>query len=382
VRSLRWLWPPFLVGTLLLLPWLLFLLQPERRLAVVVVDKTVPYRNYLEHRGLFRLLEQLKVRRPDGAPYRYDADYVGVTPGERPGDRPRGMTPLDEATALGAQLLYLTDTYGVYEEDLVSGPPMLAALERSRKIYGGLEPDEARAVEGAWRAGRTVVAEFNTMASPTGEEARAVLEQVGGVRWTHWIGRYFPALDDESEVPQWLRSVWEREWGRPWQFHGPGHVLTRDDVHCEVLRVDDEAPTNALRVDRAEPLDPLLARALDRTPYPFWWEWVEPQEGTEVLAWYVWELNPAGRKRLAERGIPLRMAAVTRHRGAGSGVAYYFAGDFADGTVAPEPVPLAGFLTVRRLVERGRRVNDQHAFYYRFYAPLVQAIVEAQPAAR
>ena len=67
------------------------------------------------------------------------------------------------------------------------------------------------------------------------------LEGALGVRWTRWIGRYFPRLEDKDEVPQWMRNDYEREWKRPWEFHGPGYVLVQDDVHCEVLRVEFEA---------------------------------------------------------------------------------------------------------------------------------------------
>jgi len=378
MRSIRWLIYPLLAATLIVLPWLIFLLREESRVEIVVVDKTVPYANYLEHRSLFRLLEQLKMRRGDGGPYRHEVDYVGVTPAKEPGGRPLAMRTLDEATALAADVVYLTDTYGVYEEDLVSGAPMRAALERSRKIFGGLEPDEARAVETAWRAGRTVLAEFNTMASPTGAEAREILEGVTGVRWTHWIGRYFQALDDESDVPQWLRDVYEREWNEPWLFTGPGYVLTRDDVHCEVLRVGTEARRIPFTLERTQPVDSVLEHALDGTPYSFWWEWVEVDPSTEVLASYVWHLTEAGESRLAERGLPLRMPAVTRHRAAGGGQAYYFAGDFADGTIAPKSVPLAGFLTARRTLERIRRIPDQQSFYYRFYAPMLEEILNRE----
>ena len=86
-----------------------------------------------------------------------------------------------------------------------------AALERSPKIYGGLTDTEAGAVGEALRAGKTIVAEFNTMASPTGARARETLESVLGVRWTRWIGRYFARLEDRSEVPEWLRRDYERE---------------------------------------------------------------------------------------------------------------------------------------------------------------------------
>src|SRR5262249_50815762 len=128
------------------------------------------------------------------------------------------------------------DTYGVYHDDLLSGEPMKAALERSPKIYGGCEPAEAEAAAAAVRAGTTLIAEFNTLGSPTGGEERRTLEPTLGTPWTAWIGRFFAHLDDTSEVPHWMRHDYEREWKKPWEFTGPGYVLMQDDAHCEVLQ--------------------------------------------------------------------------------------------------------------------------------------------------
>ena len=85
--------------------------------------------------------------------------------------------------------------------------------------------------------GGTLIAEFNTFASPTRSAAVDVMESTLGVRWTHWIGRYFPRLEDTDEVPPWMRDNWEREWDDTWTFEGPGFVLLYEDAHVEVLEV-------------------------------------------------------------------------------------------------------------------------------------------------
>ena len=131
-----------------------------------------------------------------------------------------------------------------------------------------------------------------------------------------------------------------------------------------------------LTLERETPVDPLLARASDGTPYPFWWEWVEAQPGADVLASFQWHLTPAGEVRLRERGVPQRFPAVVRRTPPGGGVGYYFAGDFADSPMGRTRVPLAGFLTVRRWIEGARAVPGERAFFYRFYAPLMAQIVD------
>jgi hypothetical protein len=353
VKKIRWLWLPLVLSLIVLAPWVLFHLGSSRPMSIVVLDKTVPYDTYVEHSGLFWLLDQLKVVHPSGERYDRARDYLGSTPGETPGAPPARTTDLTPEAARGADLLYLVDTYGVYEEDLVSGEGRKTALERSNKIYGGLTAEEASVFEQAQRDGTTVVAEFNTMATPTGSEARETLERVLGVRWTHWIGRYFPALEDRDEVPQWLRDLCQREMNAPWSFRGPGYALVQDDTRCEILVVGEDSPGIGLTIE-PEPgaRAGILKKTASGTPYTFWFDLVIPQEGTEVLASYQWQLRESG------------------------GTAYYFAGDFGDSTAQRGRVPLAGFVGFRRWLEKTRRIPSHEAFFHRFYAPLMIEILD------
>ena len=383
MRKIRWLGFPLVVGLLLLLPWILFHLGPSRTLSVVVLDKTVPFDTYLEHAGFFWLLDQYKIVQPSGARYDVRNDYLGATPGTEPGDPPANTRDLTEQAARQADLLYVIDTYGVYEEDLASGAEKKAALERSHKLYGGLTTQEARAIQSARRNGTVVVAEFNSMASPTGREAAAILEEVVGVRWTRWIGRYFPLLEDTDEVPQWLRDVCQRELGQAWTFRGPGYVLLQDDTRCEVLLAGTDSPSIGLTIEpEPEARKGVLRKAVPGTPYTFWFDLVIPGPQTEVLASYQWGLNGPGNDKLRRLGLPQRFPAVTRHRNAAGVPAYYFAGDFGDSTVGDGRVPLSGFVTLRRWLEKMRRIPSHQAFYYRFYVPLISGILAEAEQAR
>lgn len=379
MRTIRWVWPIALVAALILVPWALYERRPERRLDLVVVDKTVPFANRIEHRSLFWLLNHLKVRRPDGGEYRRDVDYVGAFPGPRAGDPPSRTTSLTAEAARRADLLVLADTYGVYRDDLVSGERMLAALERSPKIYGGLELAEAKAAVAALESGATVIAEFNTLGSPTPEDARRVLEEALGVRWTRWIGRYFPALESREDVPEWMRRDYGREWGVPWEFRGPGYVLVQDDAHCEVLRVGEEAERIGLILNREKPEDPLLGGAGDGTAYPYWFDVVETLPGARPIATFHWRLTERGRERLKARGLPATFPAVVRRVAPGGGIGYYFAGDFADNPMPDGSVPFAGYLTARRWIESFKLSPSELAFYWRFYVPMMTRLIEATP---
>ena len=375
MKSLRWAWPIFGLTLFILVPWACHQVRPAQPLDLVVLDKTVPYRTWHEHRSLFWLLRHVNVVKADGTGYAWERDYVGAYPPPVPGDPPERTRDLTVDDVAGARLIYLADTYGVYRDDLKSKKRMAAALERSPLIYGGLTLQEARAAVGALEAGKTLVAEFNTMGSPTGDEARTTLEAALGVRRTRWIGRYFPHLDDAGEVPQWVRNDYEREWDKPWRFSGPGYVLVQGDEHCEVLRVGFEVASVGLTIERERPVDPHLARAADGIPYAYWFDIVEDSRDATRLASFVWHPTDEGRLRLKSRGLPERFAAVTRRASPQGGAAWYFAGDFADNPMDPRPVPFAGYLAFRHFVEGIKLAPSQTAFYWRFYVPMMESIL-------
>jgi len=376
MKSLRWAWPILGVTLVILVPWGCYELRPARPIALCVLDKTVPFRNWYEHRSLYWLLRHLNVVKADGGNYDWERDYLGAYPPPVPGDPPERTRDLSVEDVAGARLVYLADTYGVYREDLKSKERMAAALERSPEIYGGLTLAEARAAAGALDAGKTLVAEFNTLGSPTGAAARSTLETALGVRWTHWIGRYFSRLENVGEVPQWMRNDYEREWKKPWRFQGPGYVLVQEDAHCEVLRVGYEADSVGLTIERESPVDPHLSRAADGVPYPYWFDIVEETPTATRLASFVWHLKESGRQRLSDRKLPERFAAVTRRTTPRGGVAWYFAGDFADNPLDPRPVPFAGYVAFRHLVEGLKLAPSETAFYWRFYVPMMETILD------
>ncbi len=374
MRSLRWAWPILATVLVVAIPFAAYAFRTAHPIRICVLDKTVPFRNWFEHRSLFWLLDHLNVVKDDGTLYAVESDYLGAYPPAVAGDPPERTRDLTAGAVSVAKLVYLADTYGVYRDDLKSKEKMEAALERSPKIYGGLTLDEAHAAASAPAAGKTLIAEFNTLGSPTPDDARAVLEDALDVRWTRWIGRYFARLDDVHEVPQWMRNDYEREWRKPWEFHGPGYVLMKDDTSCEVLRIGFEAEPIGLTIER-DGSDPHLASAADGIPYPYWFDIVEDGGKTKRLASFVWHLRPEGRERLAARKLPDRFAAVTRRTGNGPGSAWYFAGDFADNPMDVRPVPFLGYLGVRRFVEALKLAPSETAFYWRFYVPMMESIL-------
>jgi hypothetical protein len=110
--------------------------------------------------------------------------------------------------------------------------------------------------------------------------------------------------------------------------------------------------------------------------YPFWFDVVETDPGTDVLASFRWVPTEAGRERLRARGLPETFPAVTRRLAPGGGVAYYLAGDFVDSPIGFARMPFAGYLGFKRRFESLRFAPSDAEFYWRFYAPMMARLLD------
>ena len=386
LRLLRWSWPIMAILLAIALSVMLYVMRPQTNLDLVVVDKTVPFQNHLEHRSFFWLLDHLNFKNGEGQPFDPKSDYFGPEPGAESGDPPVSYRSL-EASSLTAttDLLYLADTYGVYEGDLESDS-MKAALERSPKVYGGLTYKEATLIQSYVRSGGFLVAEFNSFASPTPADAREVLEETLGVRWTRWIGRYFADLSTTEEIPQWMRENYERIHEQPWEFSGPGWVILKDDSAIEVLEVGTHVARKGLLLSVTQD-HPWTRNVRDQVAYPYWFDVLEVDPETKTLMQYEWDLTPEGEAVLAKHQLPIRFPAVT-YRATNAhdspygspnprtGHAVYFAGDFADNPLPTTSVPLAGYTSLRQSGEAFPIAPSGPAFFWRVYTPLMKNILD------
>ncbi len=342
-------------------PHVAWRLTTSRTLDVVIVDKTVPFRNYREHAAIPWILHALSIRTPRGDFLDPARDYVGFDPETKKG------LDLTAARLARADVLFVTDTYGVYVGDYERRGD-IAALERSPKIYGGMSVDEAAAIEGFVARGGLVFAEFNTFASPTGDDARARLQKLFGVRWTKWVARYWPSLEDPDEVPRWVGRVFERVTGAPFAFTGPGLVFVRDDVDMVVLRPEDLTAEVVAQV--RTPAGAALGLP-ERGAFWFWMDIVEVQGG-EVLVDHVLGVTERGAAKLAAHGIPRRFPALVKNAGT-----YYFAGDFVDNAIDLGSPERAGVIaTKQRTTGCGGGSTGDEGFFWGFYAPTLARLLE------
>jgi hypothetical protein len=340
-------------------PHLVWLARAARTANIVIVDKTVPFRNYREHAAFTWLLHALKVLAPSGRYYEEGRDYLGYDPIHHQG-RAIGAADLEHADAV-----FIADTYGVYQGDY-KRPGEVAALERSPKIYGGFEADEARAIDAFARRGGLTLAEFNALASPTEAGPRATLEALLGMRWTHWVARYWDNLGNDEEVPQWLRRDYLRRYGKELEHSGSALVFVREDEDIVVLRPGIDLKPDVLLMERTAAGDPSWPA---RARYVYWLDVVEATTGTIVYDYEV-AATDAGARQLAEHGLPLRFPAVVH----GVESSWYFAGDMIDTATEMGDPERAGLLRWRR--ELRGDIGGDGAVLWGFYFPILEDLLE------
>ncbi len=325
---------------------------------ILIVDKTVPFRNYREHAAFTWLLHNLKITTPSGDPYREESNYLGYDPNQKVG---HDLTADD---VQDADAIFFGDTYGVYVGDY-KRPGDVAALERSQKIYGGISREEATLLDAYAQKGGTLIAEFNTFASPTEDAPRAQMEAIFGAKWTHWVARYWEDLSNDEEVPQWLRRDYLRRYGVELEHKGSALVFVHEDDDIVALRPGEDIDADVMTMEKTSAGDASWPKTAH---YVYWFDVVELTTGTSVYDYRV-ETTDAGAKKLAEHKLPVKFPAVI-HAARNT---WYFAGDMIDTAAEKGDPERAGLLTWRRYT-RGS-IGADGSVLWGFYFPILEDLI-------
>lgn len=294
------------------LPFTLWLIKETTPLEIVVVDKTVPKKDYREHNGLFILLNSKKIVKENGQSYDIGADYFGYDPYDQV------PFPSYEVNK-EADLLYIADSYGVYSDDLLDEPDG----KRSKQIYGGMDLLEWNKVMESKTDTTTLIAEFNSFATPTDAITSDIMQKNLGVLWSGWTGRYFADLASE-EIPAWMINNYEAQTNEKWEFEGSG--LGFVNLKDEVVILDDEYGQGDVNFELTN-LGHEKFETVDASKYMYWFDIISPLENSEILATYNLKVTEEGEKILQDAGIPTVFPAVVHQE---KEKTYYFAGDYAD----------------------------------------------------
>lgn len=357
----------FIISIVLIVsaPFWLWQIKKEQNLDLLIIDKTVPDTTYREHKGLMWLLNQQKYVQSDGKSYDLQEDYIGFVPKDNQTYDIKNIPSSYEKY----DAVYIADTYGVYEEEFqhknVSG-------QRSSKLYGGLTDNDMDALKDmAMNEGKTLIAEFNSMAQPTTEETRKKFYSLFNLEWSGWIGRYFSELQN-SEVPQWVRDNYENQYDESYHFTGPGYVLVDENDQLVILDKEDIGKKGVV-FSTTEQGEGFIGEEIN-VPYSYWFDIVEAINPDEVMANYTLSLSKSGKDTLKALNLPVTFPAVI-HGENRQFDTYYFSGDYADQADVPNLYQTVGFSTWRKWTESSSPDNMSQ-FYWKAYSPMMKAILD------
>lgn len=346
---------------LLTSPFWLWQLKHSKELNVLIMDKTVPDSSYQEHAGLIWVLNNQKYVKSNQAPYSKERDYVGVNPLK---EKHKQLTHLPKDLS-SYDVIYMTDQYGVDKEE---ASRMNSVEKVSKQMEGGLALEDVERVESALfqNTNKTLIAEFNTFAAPTSDQAREKITNLLHLSWSGWIGRYFSDLES-NEVPIWVKERYEQIYDHKWSFKGSGLILINSDDHLIVLS-DQELVSGALQFSTTDKGKDLFNQPI-KSNYGYWFDIVAAKDETDILATYTLPVNEKGKAVLTEYGLPSQFPAVIQYKNK-QYTSYYFAGDYADEAEVPALYKTVGFDTWKR------SITYRHSFYWNSYVPIMKGILK------
>ena len=356
---------------LFVLPIVIWLFKDEKIVNVAIIDKTVPTESYREHIGLTWLLNHHRYVTESGDRYQADEHYYGFVPDEKAKSYTIRNLPEDLS---GTDLIYLADSYGVYEEVL----PWQSSDKQpgsSSMIAGGFDMSEWQTIKQQVQSqGTDLVVEFNTFASPTPKDIAQDMNEFLGLEWSGWSGRHFVDLHSSNgELPDWIVENYEKTSGK-WNFKGAGFVLV-DDAEGDIVVLSEEAGdigTNGLRLAFTEQGTEHFNLS-DSPSFNYWFDINKAVSDTEVLADYEWDLQKTGSEKLEAAGVPQTFPAVFHQSKHGADL-YYFAGDFVDIQDTPSFYRYSGFSKLRSFLST-ESLDAEKSFYWKTYVPMMEAIL-------
>ena len=342
--------------------------------SIAIFDKTTPDTSFLEHRGLIWTLNYLGLSSPNGDPFDAATDYIGYYPqvAKSVDNINQTYAKFSEEHVAHTKLLYIADTYGVEVSAL---PDQFQGL--NQRHLGGLTRDDVNVVRRFLSTGGNLIAEFNTFGSPTENSVSKEMQDVMGVNWSGWVGRYFLELDEESErrdAPEWVYRGWRAKNFGTWPYKGPGYVMFHVDGRIEIIPEQDHVRPNgfSIYVERAD--DPLMQGVGTRVPYGLWFDILDANDDHDILASYRFNLLPEGVDVFRNAGIPDTFPAVVRT--SKTPLRLYFCGNYAYYGFTAEMPSGGDALYTEMVARKALGVRTQDAFYTDFYIPLMQNVLQ------
>jgi hypothetical protein len=348
--------------------------QEKKPLEIIILDKTVPTIDRPNHRSLSWILTNERFVKGNKSSYSHRKDYYGFFP-TRPireklwKQNNLRLPDIMEVTD-NSDVLYFADTYGVYMNDWYRS---INKSRRSRKLYGGLNNTDYLYIVEMQRRNKLCILEYNTVDYPTAPLERYKTEQLLGISFKGWTGKYFASLDTAAKgnenFPIWMTEMYRKEYRKPWTFSKPGVVFLSE----RRIIVLEEGTHLKSAIPFIHSDSSLVSRygIADKVSFHGWFDVIDPLQ-TNVLSTFNLETTTAGDTVLAEVNLsgvfPAVITDTANHRN------YYFSGDFAT-----NDVPFFYARIHRSDKFKGffysEKPEDHRRFFWLYYKPLMKGIL-------
>jgi len=360
-----------------LILWLLWILKPSIRTNILIMDKTVLNPIGFEHRTLTWVLHHRKYFKPNGDSYSTSRDYLGFFPLKNDSFLIKDLSKLTEkqidSLSTCSEMAYFTDTYGVYNNEWYRKKDI---SEHSEKVYGGLDKNDVLFLKKMKEKKKLILAEFNFFATPTSATERIEAENLLGLKWSGWTGRYFEQLDTlkNPELPKWVVRLYKEQHQLKWPFTKPGIVFIHKDETIAIL----EKETDLIR---EVPLVKSFNYGVEKFSipkkirYPYWFDITLSNDTTNrIISYYELFPNEKGDSILHRHNIPKIFPAAIEN--ITNSPYYYFCGDFTDSPIRKTFDELIGMEYIKMFVLNESDLNDRTPFFWRYYLPMTSKIMD------
>lgn len=361
-----------------LLMWIAWLLTPNTKLVLAIIDKTVLTERGQEHISLNWVLNHEKFTKTSEDPYHVSQDYFGFFPKEDEKFELKGLERFSyyklNQLSNDADLVYFTDTYGIYNNEWYQSGDV---SERSGILYGGLSGKDIQLLSLMKEKSKLIITEFNTIGSPTASQNRLSFEELFQMRWTGWTARYFDNLDLKvnKEIPAWLVRNYKRTHDGSWPFKNSGVAFVNNNDEVVILEEGTHLKESIPYIVTDKKFQEEYSLP-ERIKYPFWFDIIIPNNSiNETVSKFEIKPNENGIKELQKFGIPLKFPAVTRHLGNDYSF-FYFSGDFADNPVKLTSSYFYGIGYFKGLFYDERNIMERSSFFWKYYRPLLTTILQ------
>ncbi|MCX6175144.1 MAG: hypothetical protein NTZ27_10360 [Ignavibacteriales bacterium] len=362
-----------------LLPLIMFVtwhLKPKKELKIAVIDKTSFTTDCDEHKSLNWILNNNKYCRPNRDLYSVSEDYYGFFPKENKKYLINDFENFDEVQlknlANRLDMIYMTDLYGIYSKDWYGNN---YRGERSQLIYGGMSGKDLSLLNLMRDQKKLIITEFNTIAPPTSRRVETQFEEMFGLKWSGWTGRYFNVLDTTAnkDIPVWVVRDYKDQHNNHWPFKGSGIVLVNNDDRIEILENKKDLKEEVPYIISAE-INQKRFGIPKKLKYSYWFDVMLTKRLNNVVSVYQIFSNARGDSILQSLNIPNPFPAVIEHYDKDYKF-YYFCGDFCDNPVRMILSKFWGIAKFRWLMYPSNDLAERESFFWLYYQPLVSTIL-------